>query len=313
MMALRSATLLAMITLPAMPGYAANEIHDYLRQPWYATEVIIFQRPQVMEFNTVERLANDHPTALPAGIRTLAGTGEMNMVDRLDPLARASLAFPTLSVREEVIPDHEQSAPVAEPAWPRGSAPPPIHPHLEPHPLLDFMAAVGEFEDGLPAHSLRWLPADTMTLGAEFRRLQREPGYQLLFHGRWLQPVPSRDAPEPVFIQAGMDLKKRFQLEGTVGVTLGRYLHFRADLTYTEPGLGLRPIYLPSRADGTALQVPIPPANAAFMVLSESRRMRSDETHYLDHPKLGVIVRVEHVPFPDDLVALFEALQEAAD
>ena len=37
--------------------------------------------------------------------------------------------------------------------------------------------------------------------------------------------------------------------------------------------------------------------------------MRSAEIHYLDHPKLGVVVRIDPVPIPDALTAAFDALE----
>ena len=46
------------------------------------------------------------------------------------------------------------------------------------------------------------------------------------------------------------------------------------------------------------------------MVLDESRRMRSEEIHYLDHPKFGVIVRIDPVLVPEAVQLGFEALQE---
>jgi hypothetical protein len=39
------------------------------------------------------------------------------------------------------------------------------------------------------------------------------------------------------------------------------------------------------------------------MELREQRRMRSGELHYLDHPKFGVLARVDPIQPPDTLVA----------
>jgi hypothetical protein len=50
------------------------------------------------------------------------------------------------------------------------------------------------------------------------------------------------------------------------------------------------------------------------MVLDERRRLRSEELHYLDHPKFGVLVRIDPIE-PNEtinlLVADLEALEEA--
>jgi hypothetical protein len=36
------------------------------------------------------------------------------------------------------------------------------------------------------------------------------------------------------------------------------------------------------------------------MELREQRRMRSGELHYLDHPKFGVLARIDPVQAPDE-------------
>ncbi len=46
------------------------------------------------------------------------------------------------------------------------------------------------------------------------------------------------------------------------------------------------------------------------MQLLASRRLRSGEAHYLDHPKLGVLVRIEPVTPPESLSAAYLALEE---
>ena len=49
---------------------------------------------------------------------------------------------------------------------------------------------------------------------------------------------------------------------------------------------------------------------ARHVLLSESRRMRPGELHYLDHPWLGILVRIEPVDAPDALLALAESLAD---
>ncbi|MDE0192686.1 MAG: CsiV family protein, partial [Gammaproteobacteria bacterium] len=68
-------------------------------------------------------------------------------------------------------------------------------------------------------------------------------------------------------------------------VTLGRFVHLRILLEY-------------QLADG------------GIALISEHRRMRSDEPHYLDHPAIGILARVDPVPLPDDLARLLDELEE---
>jgi hypothetical protein len=222
----------------------------------------------------------------------------------LDPLTRATLEFPTLA---HIEPTEVENAIDAS------ESPPAIHPVLEPNPLLDLMALMSQFELQLEEQSYRWLPAAQMLMLRDARLIDRRGGNHVLLHGRWLQPVPARDRPEPIFIQTGSKLTERYQLEGAIAITLGRFLHFQAQLSYREPGMGQRPIYLPARANGSSEIAALPDRLPGSMVLNQSRRMRSNEIHYLDHPKLGVIVRIDPIALPDDLVADFEALKKATE
>ena len=61
-------------------------------------------------------------------------------------------------------------------------------------------------------------------------------------------------------------------LQGQIALSRGRYLHLTLDLVYDAPG-----------ADGEPTQ---------RFVLRQSRRMRSNERHYMDSPRFGVIAIV---------------------
>lgn len=291
-------------------GHAAEELADFLTKDWYVTEVIVFQRGPVMEMNTIEKLISLNAVRLPANMRTFfPDPGQIGDGYELDLLTRATLEFPTVQYLEtaEVEGAIEASEPLEEsPLEP----PPAIYPVLEPNPLLDLMALTSQFEHQLEEQSYRWLPAAQMLMLRDARLIDGRGGNRVLLHGRWLQPVPARDRPEPIFIQTGSRLSVRYQLEGAIAITLGRFLHFQAQLSYREPGMGQRPVYLPARANGVTEIAALPDPVPGAMVLDQSRRMRSNEIHYLDHPKLGVIVRIDPVAFPDDLVAGFEAFEE---
>ena len=101
---------------------------------------------------------------------------------------------------------------------------------------------------------------------------------------------------------------------GTISVTLGRYLHFDAELYFHAPLLGAVPTPAVLRGDGgQALPAPDRNGTPGYMALTESRRMRSGELHYLDHPKLGVVVRIDPVEIPQALVEAFEDLEEPVE
>ena len=63
-------------------------------------------------------------------------------------------------------------------------------------------------------------------------------------------------------------------------------------------------------ATGQAVPEPMADPGLQYLQLSESRRMRSEEIHYLDHPKLGLVVRIDPLVYPEALIEAFDALNE---
>ena len=74
----------------------------------------------------------------------------------------------------------------------------------------------------------------------------------------------------------------RVAIDGTLRVHRARYLHVQADLLYYRPVDGGGGAPMPAEDDP-----------------NESRRMRSRELHYLDHPLFGVLVEAWPVELPE--------------
>ena len=100
--------------------------------------------------------------------------------------------------------------------------------------------------------------------------LKRSRNYQPLAHFGWTQPGYPRDdaryLPINSLVPAGSGLV------GQVALSRGRYLHLTLDLVYDAPSAAGEP--------------------TQRFVLRQSRRMRSNERHYLDSPRFGVIAIV---------------------
>jgi len=293
------------------------ELEAYLSERYYEVEFFVFERPAVLDFATEEILTLDRPRALPRTMRTQRLAPEALWTRPLDTMTRACLTFPTLTY--EILPPADIEILTADLPPPKPT--PMIEPVLEPDPRLDFLASMAEFERRLQADSQRWQAPERFQLQRAANRVERRGLGRILFHGRWLQAVPAREAPDPILVTGGERLNRPLashELVGTVGVTLGRYLHFRTDLFFHGPGLGLEPAGAAMDMTGESLLLASEPAASAvgYMQLSESRRMRSEELHYLDHPKLGLVVRIDPIIFPeslaDELEAL-EALEESSD
>jgi hypothetical protein len=144
---------------------------------------------------------------------------------------------------------------------------------LEQSPLFDVIASYAWEQPGLPQEQA--LPV-------------RIRGGQLLGH---VAPAPEQPLSEPWRVmpvmerapRAPQDLKLLYDVDGTVTLSLARFLHLQTDLLYR-------------RATNEAL-----PGNHVRTLegrefvesyVGERRRMRSREIHYLDHPMLGVIVEI---------------------
>ena len=198
---------------------------------------------------------------------------------------------------------------------PPGSPPPAIAPVLGQHPLLAWLSAVRRFEDWSLTSSYTTSVSGAI-LRREANRLTRASDLQVLWHGRWMQPVPSRSAPQPLLVQAGRRYDGIHELEGAIDITMGRYLHFQAQLwlhSAEAPGehAPASERAATSIADSGSGEPGAPATPTPYMVLEESRTMRSGALHYLDHPKLGVLVRADPVQPPDWLVAASVALESA--
>ena len=143
------------------------------------------------------------------------------------------------------------------------------------------------------------------SLQAISRSLGRSSRYTVLSHLSWVQPIGVELTP--ILVQAGQRYDDRFEVEGTLSFSLSRFLHIQTNLWYTifEPRGGNPNPYLtgfqsnlsdemleqhPALVEVERERGQYYPARTHLMF--QSRRMRSDELHYIDHPLFGVIVRI---------------------
>lgn len=96
-------------------------------------------------------------------------------------------------------------------------------------------------------------------------QLQRSRAYKPLAHFGWSQVGTPLNATTPLPLG---DLLPAGPLSGSAALALGRYLHLTLDLAF------------------------LPEGGTQRYVLRQTRRMRSRERHYIDHPQFGVIALV---------------------
>ena len=152
-------------------------------------------------------------------------------------------------------------------SWPPDPGRPSIDESIQ---LVGAEESPGE-ESGTFAYRL--LNRSHFNLKDSYGGLRVSRGFRPLLHYAWRQPVPSQRRARWVHIyvppenDAGLTAKAPV-IDGTLRVYLSRYLHVEVDLLH-QPG---------------GLDTPVR--------LKTSRRMRSGELHYLDHPLFGLLVLV---------------------
>jgi peptidoglycan-binding protein CsiV len=126
-----------------------------------------------------------------------------------------------------------------------------------------------------PVSYTRLKSADMQLHGA-YNQITRKANYHPLLYVSWLQSVTGKGLSNAVQIHSSAGPNGDYPLNGYVRIQRGHYLHFIVDLEYS-PDLS---------------NVSMDDNDAAVYRLKEKRRIQLNETHYFDHPKFGVIVKL---------------------
>ena len=310
-------TALAALAAAAIaPFPRAADVELAPSQAWYRLEVIVFERAPDAADPGIARQRLLSPLAFPRMTAALADTRPEPDIAGAQALTISNFAPPAWYAGECVLPDwspppnwsdlpgpvprdpclpvletNAQSTPAQPNAEEAGGAEEAgnaedasaAHRPLPESPLRiarqRLAEALAEHERALAQTSYIWR-SEMPNLAAALRRLRAR--FNVLAAGSWHQPVPPQDAPVHLLVQAGEAAgNDRFALEGWFGISMGHYIHFDAQLL--------------KRLD------------AGYALLSETRPMRSGETHYLDHPALGILVQAQRLPVPTELAAVCPA------
>jgi len=148
-------------------------------------------------------------------------------------------------------------------------------------------------------------PQETFRLKNKAAALSKSGRYKVLEHIAWLQPGLAKEEAIPVRIHAGKNYRNEFkersfaqadfndrklsanqpvnELDGTIKVVLGRYLHVYTDLVYRRPfNLSANSTENPLGRDRVLVD----------FAVKTHRKMRSKTLHYIDHPFLGILVEI---------------------
>jgi hypothetical protein len=92
----------------------------------------------------------------------------------------------------------------------------------------------------------------------------------------------------PIYIESSSQVLNQPQLKGLFNLHVSRYLHSSIELQF-----------IPEDAENLN----------KTLSLQQTRRMRSQEVHYIDHPSLGVLIRI--LPFENPLDTKEKEAKEA--
>lgn len=188
------------------------------------------------------------------------------------------------------------------------------------------------------------LPKDLRSMDRFANAMNRSGQYRVLFHEAWRQPVTELEESPALLIQGGDTFDNHTELEGSITLSVSRYLHLHTRLWFTEfePNYGQPPgawPELPRRPDapqpdlgqrdrenqdmafwgdewqsasGSAWDMSLNTTSSLpdfleddylprrIATMTQQRRMRSDELHYVDHPLIGLLIRVTGYDHPAD-------------
>lgn len=164
-----------------------------------------------------------------------------------------------------------------------------LHPVDPPPPEASQVVSLRQpGAGGVPYEMLR---SGDLKLGGVYESLEQSERYEPLLHIGWRQPGVGESAAASVAIPPEWQPWSQAQrppLHGLVRFHKERYLHLAVDLRYQPPAVAADEPEL--ALDGTMTEIVTP-----TYVHQQSRRLRTGELHYLDHPTLGVVVEVRQV------------------
>ena len=164
-------------------------------------------------------------------------------------------------------------------------------PEPEPEPVPE------EEPELLPDPEFMLLAEEDFQLGEAYERLERLDAYETVMHFGWTQVALEQDLTEGIPLYR-FD-RPPADLDGTLTLYLGRYLHLVVDLQLRKPEADPQPAsgFI---GFGATLEEPTLPT---FFRIQEDRIMKNGELRYFDHPKFGLlarVTRVEEEALPED-------------
>jgi len=170
---------------------------------------------------------------------------------------------------------------------------------LVPVPMIvdeDWLALV---LDSAGPTAFSALKRQDQNLNSIARSIGRSSGYRLLSHQAWRQPMTDEADATPILLQLGDQLDGLFEIDGTLRIYRSRYLHVITDLWFTRT-LAADESQPPVDQVNLEAFLQQPATTTVSVPMRHSRRMRSATLHFIDHPRFGMLIKIDRYTGPSE-------------
>jgi Peptidoglycan-binding protein, CsiV len=173
--------------------------------------------------------------------------------------------------------------------------------------------------------SYKVLNSSHYQLTSEVKKISESKTQRVIFHTAWRQPGLDKNQALPVYFKHEVAAPHVIEdeestetaengeivstqktntspsiLEGILRVTLSRYLHLEAELTFKNKVPDMVKSDNPfSVLDNEDVRTEIQ-KQGVIHLNQKRRRIRSNELHYIDHPVLGMLINITRYEKPED-------------
>ena len=130
--------------------------------------------------------------------------------------------------------------------------------------------------------NIRLLDKAQRSLNPDAYTLNSTGVYRVLFHEAWVQAGQSKHRAPWIQVRGGEYIGATRQLDGVLRIFLSSYLHLNTRLQLRRTGAD-------SREHG---------GDAVIYSLEQSEVLKIGKLHYVDHPKLGLLIKVTRATAP---------------
>ena len=261
--------------------------HSLAQERWFQIELSIFSNENIEDRNAESWLPSDYELNYPKNMRKLSLLTDLFLSDRnLDD--RLSVTEPASQEEIDEMIKKDQLKNIRP--WIKNSE--------SNFKLFDFSR--DDFTQLSPVDS---------DFQQTNRTLERSSDHRLLYHGLWRQAVRQSSNAVPIYIEGGLRYGDNHELQGSVTIRFNE----NEDRVVIDTHIWLidYSIVKDSSSEWKLPQVPEfvrresreNPSSLTYFpnnvyVMEQSREMRSNEFHYLDHPALGLVISVRPYSVP---------------